>query len=388
MRMLGMFFAIVGLATADLVKLKDGTVVIGDILEETPLEIRIETETAGGTIVRTERISKNDILEIQRWTPAQKQEHAAAREFEKAQRYQLSPQTSLTVAAYDRVIEGVLRKFLTEHPHSVHAPAIQAQLRAWQSERDRVAAGEVKMDGQWISREEFDRQKTAEQIRTLSRQGEQAMQERRWSQAAAAYESLIALKPTGATLDIARRQLAVALVEWRRSLEEFLEQLRTRLTAAQQRVEKARQAHHEAQAQVRDLQARANRPREDGKLGALGGELTRAQSALVAATTELRLAEEALAPLRSQAEAAQRQLADIQQRIARNQIQAEVAAATPPSPQDTVAGAPTASAVSRPPPPSGSTDVLEDTASWWSQNWIWLAAAALLGLFLLSRLMR
>jgi hypothetical protein len=381
-------------AHADLIRLQDGTTVTGEIREESATEIRIETEIAGGTIVRTETIPKDQIAEIQRWTPTQKQEWLATREFEKLAKYQLSPKTSGTVAGYNQVIDGVFRKFLRDYPESVHVPKVKAQLALWEAERDKVAAGQVKFEGEWLSKAEYDQQKLRDQVRVLSQQGEQALQQRRWPQAAAAYESLIQLNPKGATLDIARRQLVVALADWQQAVEQAQAQSKTQLAQAEQKLKVAQQRVADLQARTAGTHSQAKLSKNantetsgetSGKLGVRSAELSVVMSELVQAQADLKAAEQAVAPLRAQAEAAQRQLAEIQQRIARNQIQNEFAAATAPTLTNQGPGTvPTAT----PSTPGESTDVLEHTASWWTKNWLWLAGAALLGLFLLSRLTR
>jgi len=98
---------------ADTVRLKSGLTYEGTIVSETDAKVNIEVEYAGGTILSTESISKDEIAEIVRSTSEQQAQRAMEHAYANTHKYNLDPATSYTPNYYQRVIDRVLRRFLS-----------------------------------------------------------------------------------------------------------------------------------------------------------------------------------------------------------------------------------------------------------------------------------
>src|SRR5258708_35870589 len=70
-------------------------------------------------------------------------------EYDKLEGYQLNRKTSYGVDYYNQVIDGVFRRFLTQHPDSPHTASVNARIAEWKAQRDLVAAGNIKFHGRW-----------------------------------------------------------------------------------------------------------------------------------------------------------------------------------------------------------------------------------------------
>jgi hypothetical protein len=155
--------AILGAAAADTVKLKDGTVLEGDIISEDETQLTLTVVFASGTISFQEVIRKSDIAEVIRLTPEQKTERDMEKAYERLKKYQLDVRRSGPVSYYDQVIKGVFLRFLQQYPSSPYTNDVDSKILQWQTERDKVAAGLAKWDGQWM--EASEAAKLAEQAR-------------------------------------------------------------------------------------------------------------------------------------------------------------------------------------------------------------------------------
>src|SRR5579859_3507909 len=155
---------------ADTIKLKDGTAVEGSITAENDTTLSIYIERSGGTITQTRVINKADIASVVRWTPEQKAEWQMNHDYISLQRYQLNPTSSYALEYYNQIIDGVFRKFLTQHPNSPHAAGVNARIAEWKAERDLVAAGNVKFHGRWSPAAEVADQLEHERTQQLARQ--------------------------------------------------------------------------------------------------------------------------------------------------------------------------------------------------------------------------
>lgn len=135
---------------ADTIKLKDGTVLTGVIISEDDKQMTMTVEVAGGTISKKEMVSRDDVLEVTRFTPAQLAERAMEAAYQNTRRYALSADRSFDKAYYDQVIKGVFLPFLAKFPNSTHTIEITQKITAWETERSRVALGAHKTAGTWV----------------------------------------------------------------------------------------------------------------------------------------------------------------------------------------------------------------------------------------------
>jgi len=212
------FCLLTGWAGADTLKLKNGTVLTGEITAENPTNISIEISVAGGSIMSTTIVPASNIVEITRLTPVQKHETALQREVARLQAYTLNSNVSYAVEYYDRVIVSVFRKFLRTYPGSPYTAEGNTHIQEWQAERDQVAAGQIRYNGDWMSKADFNKYHLWDHVSALLREGEQFTKLQSWSQAAHRYDQILLLNPGGGTEIAAKRQLAESLDAWRAAL--------------------------------------------------------------------------------------------------------------------------------------------------------------------------
>lgn len=146
------FSAVLGLAlgaSADTVVLKSGEKVEGRILSENDTQVTVEVQVTAS--IKDERVFKKaDIDKIDKiqpdevaW-PALKGLALAKESFE--------------AVDYQRA-EAALQNFLTQFPASGHAEEAKSKLAEFSAEQKRVADGEVKLDGKWLSKDQVEEEK-------------------------------------------------------------------------------------------------------------------------------------------------------------------------------------------------------------------------------------
>lgn len=136
-------------ANGDSITLKNGEKIEGKVLSETEAEITVQVRVTA-TILDERVIKKADIAKIAKVAPdlvAWPALNAMA----------LGPD-SLDASDYQRA-RAALRDFITSFPESQHAQAAKDKFAAFDAEGKRVEAGELKIDGEWISKEEFQRER-------------------------------------------------------------------------------------------------------------------------------------------------------------------------------------------------------------------------------------
>lgn len=134
---------------ADTIVLTNGDRIEGKILSETATEITVEMQVAAG-ITEDKVIGKTDIAKMDR---------VAADELAFRGIMNLQPgKTSYLPAQYDAMI-GALLGFITQFSESPHVAEVRATLKAFEAEKKRVAAGEMKFEGLWLSRAEALKQR-------------------------------------------------------------------------------------------------------------------------------------------------------------------------------------------------------------------------------------
>jgi hypothetical protein len=136
-----------GFLHADVVTLKDGKKLEGNILSETPTSIRmryhltakiwdekeiLRTEIAEGGIVK-QSPAEVELIEVRKYVPTQ---------------------DLLTAEKYEQLIQDRLRPFLNRYPGTKEAAIVEKMMTEVQEEKEKVVAGGVKFEGKWLSREE------------------------------------------------------------------------------------------------------------------------------------------------------------------------------------------------------------------------------------------
>ena len=282
----------------------------------------------------------------------------------------LDSKNSRSISDYDQTI-GLFRKFLTAYPSSPYDVEINNRIAEWQAERDQVASGLIKYDGEWMTQAEFEQSHREDRLRTLLHDAGEYFKQKNWSDAARKYNAAIELHPGGGTEVVARRQLAASLDEWRRAIE--LNQ-----KTAQQNQEKFNNELAQSQSAVKNAQADLNNIKAwystQTELGS-GAKVSQAQTVLIQAESRVAKTQLQLSQLQTETGLAKHQLDEI------TQIANHVGLSAKPEPTTVVV----ASAASA---PVESSDMTIQIADWFKRYWMIAAGVALLGLFIFSRILR
>ena len=129
-------------AWADTVTLKTGERLEVKILSETATEMTLEMQVSAG--IKDERVVKKaDVVKIDRVAPDETA-YRAIMNWQPAK-------NSLQPAQYDS-IQTALQNFITQFPESAHVADVKLALAGFQADKKRVDAGEMKLDGIWLSK--------------------------------------------------------------------------------------------------------------------------------------------------------------------------------------------------------------------------------------------
>jgi hypothetical protein len=347
-------------ARADTVKLKDGTVLEGDITAEDDATLSIYLEFSHGTITQTRQINKADIASVVRWTPEQTAERQATRDYEKLQKYGLNSKDSYATGYYDQIIRDVFRTFLTEHPNSPYASNVTARIVEWTAERDLVAAGNVKFHGHWSPAAEVEPLIERERGQQLLQQARALIAQRRFESAIRPLQTVVHMGRQPDLVALAKPLLASTYQPAVSSLEQQRQQLGKDVSSAQHRVDLDRQAVSVAEAMLTQATSSGD-----------SQSTVEAQIAVNRARNELNVTQTYLEYVKSQLDGVSQKLTTLKSQAS----WVEASTTAPPPPQ----------AQPAPPPPTPSPDVLVGLAAWVKNNWVAMAVIGAVILFLISR---
>lgn len=134
---------------ADTVTLKSGDKVQGKITSETATEIIME-EKVSASITDNRAIKKSDVAKVDKDAP----DDVA---WQSVRNIKLGS-NSMQVPAYDVSI-ATLKTFVRDFPQSSHIAEAQKVLADFEDEKKRVAAGDVKLNNSWITKEIFEKER-------------------------------------------------------------------------------------------------------------------------------------------------------------------------------------------------------------------------------------
>lgn len=136
-------------ALADTVTLKSGEKIEGKILSETDTELTIEVVSGG--VVDERKVPKADVSSMSKQTPDQLA-------WQTLKAIKLGDNSLPTAEQYD-VLLTPLKAFTTQFPESEHRSEAEQILGEVDGEKNRVASGEVKLNNQWLTKEEVERER-------------------------------------------------------------------------------------------------------------------------------------------------------------------------------------------------------------------------------------
>lgn len=135
---------------ADSVTLVSGEKISGTIKEQTDAEVTIEVPVSA-SITDERTIRKEDIAHIDKEAP----DEIA---YQSLRLLEPNPQRSYAFATYDQILDS-LRHFETAYPASAHVAEIKQKEAAFQAEKQKVDAGQVKYLGEWLTKEQTGRRR-------------------------------------------------------------------------------------------------------------------------------------------------------------------------------------------------------------------------------------
>jgi len=357
---------LVGLcARADTVKLKNGTALDGEIVSEDASSLSILLQFAGGTITQTRRIDKADIATVIRWTPEQRAERQATRDYENLQKYQLNPQDSYEIAYYDQVINGVFRAFQREYPNSPYTSKVTERIIEWKAERDLVAAGNVKFRGRWSPAAEVAPLVERARGQQLLQQARVLISQHQFEPAVQQLQLIVRMDKQPDLVSQAKPLLASAFQSATNSLDRQQRQLTRDVSTAQQQVDQARVALSAAEASLRQT------------TGGNSQSTAQAQAAVTRAHGDFNAARSYLDFVKGQLDAVKQKLTSLKSPApaATASTNAPQASKSQPEPSST------------PSPAAESPEVLGGLVTWVKNNWVALAVIVAAILFFISRLL-
>jgi hypothetical protein len=137
----------------DLVTLRSGEMIIGQIIHETPSNVTVQIANPSRTIMRTKSIPRDEVDSILHESPEQQEQRLA---YDQLLRHQLDWNQETTAGACAAALVAHER-FLTSYPRSSYAVDVIERLVAWHSERDNISKGLVKFSGRWMTKLEKER---------------------------------------------------------------------------------------------------------------------------------------------------------------------------------------------------------------------------------------
>ncbi len=374
-------------ARADVVKLKDGTIIEGTVLEQTATEVVIEKKFAGGSIMMKETIKKTDIAEVVLATPAEKARQEMELAYQATQKYKLDPQRSLAKDYYESVIEGSLRKFLVAYPESPYAKEVADKIMAWEEELGKVAAGQAKVQGDWMDAENAAKLLAQEKTQELLRQAQAFTSASRFAEAIQRYDEVIKLDAAHSAVQIAERSRSECYKRWHDFLQQQQNTLGAEIPRVEARITELREEVKKAQEEIRGVQGSGFK-KTTGNTTRMGADTSRfaaANAKLTSSQAELNRLLGRLPSLQAELTELKRVSALVQAKAGESGIQvasATTAASTPG------ASAPTEQANSAsvtPADDTGESDLLGQIAALWKKYWIFLAGGGVLLVWFVSR---
>lgn len=134
-----------GFLHADIITLKDGRKMEGNILSETPEVVRMRYKLTP-KIWDEKDVPRTDIAEIIK----QKPEEVELLELKK-----LFPTVDLmTAEKYEQLIQDRLRPFVNRYPGTPEAAEVEKMIAVAQEEKEKVVAGGVKVESKWLTPDE------------------------------------------------------------------------------------------------------------------------------------------------------------------------------------------------------------------------------------------
>ncbi|HYF35110.1 MAG TPA: PTPDL family protein [Prosthecobacter sp.] len=183
------FLALLGgasLAHADILVLKNGSRVEGNILQESPEAIRMKYRLTP-KIWDEKTFMRADIQEVIKQTP----EEVEIVELRKV----LPTPDLLSADKYEQIIQDRLRPFVNKYKGTKEAKEVEGIIAQLQEEKTKVTGGQVKLEGQWLSAQEAKAEQFTIQAYLALNAIRAKTAEQKWSEALREYDAFIKQGP-------------------------------------------------------------------------------------------------------------------------------------------------------------------------------------------------
>ena len=147
-------------AAADSVTLKSGEKIEGKIIVQGTDIVKIEVQISG-SIKETKTFGMDEVAGIEKTAP-DKVAFAAIQA-------NIPTPDLMSSADYDDMIRSGARRFLTTYPESEHVAEVTKIIEQLEDEKERVQLGAIKLDGEWVSREDRQLYRFAVEARIRNR---------------------------------------------------------------------------------------------------------------------------------------------------------------------------------------------------------------------------
>jgi len=138
-----------GVTRADVIELHDGTQIEGTIQQLSEESVTLSTESPTGSGVFLEqRFPRTQIKRIEK-------KDAESEEFEEIRSLDI-PQTGDEREIYDEILQKKIAPFLLKYPQGKFTADIKALRAKLETERERIMAGECKVAGVWMTRQQIE----------------------------------------------------------------------------------------------------------------------------------------------------------------------------------------------------------------------------------------
>jgi TolA-binding protein len=241
-------------ARADVIELTTGERLEGNVVAETDESVTLKVSREKFEYTTT--IARAKIKSITQDSPEQRAQRELREAYSSLQVYKLDASNSLPLADYTNAMQAY-RKFLADYPSSPYTDDVAARLKEWQSEMERVARGEVKFRGQWLSGDAAARAANEVRAAQTLQEGNRLVAQGKFEQAAERFRSVFSLKEGlgVATVEEAHKTLLQTYDKWLLSVQTQQLQAQNDLTFAQTALDQVSRDVGEAQNEVSVAQA-------------------------------------------------------------------------------------------------------------------------------------
>jgi len=143
--------ALVAAARADWIELKNGQRLEGTITSVTAERIVINAKTSMPGITDQKNVLRSEVANFDKTAMTEESTPSLDGIAFSRMAKELPPMTADSAAVYDDALQTCIQRFFEEFPKSNYASKVRQLEEQLKTEKEKIEAGEIKADGQWIS---------------------------------------------------------------------------------------------------------------------------------------------------------------------------------------------------------------------------------------------